>query len=107
VPTWPIDQHNEAKAIYGEAQLNDFWRLFMVPGGGHCGPATTYPQVPGKYHSLEALIPWVEDGIAPEYVLATEPSDGSNRTRRLCPYPQHAVLEGQNADRYEAYTCVN
>ncbi|OAG14565.1 tannase and feruloyl esterase [Alternaria alternata] len=106
-PTWPINQHNEAKAIYGEARLNDFWRLFMVPGGGHCGPAASYPQVPGKYHSLEALIPWVEDGIAPEYVLATEPSDGSNRTRRLCPYPQHAELEGQNADQYEAYTCVD
>ncbi|KAF2992971.1 hypothetical protein E8E13_000208 [Curvularia kusanoi] len=25
-PTWPIEQHNKAKAIYGKDSLNDFWR---------------------------------------------------------------------------------
>jgi feruloyl esterase len=79
----------------------------MVPGGGHCGSAASYPQVPGMYHSLEALISWVESGTAPDYVLATKPSDGSNTTKRLCPYPQHAVLEGGNADHFESYVCMN
>ncbi|KAF3031516.1 hypothetical protein E8E11_000447 [Didymella keratinophila] len=45
-PTWPIDQHDAARAIYGEKALNDFWRLFMVPGGGHCGSAASYSQMP-------------------------------------------------------------
>lgn len=103
---WPIDQHNEAEAIYGEKELNDFWRLFMVPGGGHCGSASGYPQVPGTYHSLEALIPWVENGMAPPYVLATNPADGKNTTRKLCPYPQHATLEGIEKDHHEAYDCA-
>lgn len=104
-PTWPIDQHNAAKAIYGEQQLNAFWRLFMVPGGGHCGSAASYPQVPGTWHSLEALISWVEDGAAPEYVLATGAANGANTTRKLCPYPQAAVLEGEDTDQYDSYTC--
>jgi feruloyl esterase len=77
----------------------------MVPGGGHCGSAASYPQVPGIWHSLEALISWVEDGAAPEYLLATEPANGANTTRRLCPYPQLAVLEGHVIDQYDSYTC--
>ena len=105
-PTWPIDQHNEAKAVYGEKQLNDFWRLFMVPGGGHCGSAASYPQVPGSYHSLEALVPWVEDGITPDHVLATKPADGSNSTKKLCPYPQRAVLKGQDVNLYTSFDCI-
>ncbi|KAH7069862.1 putative feruloyl esterase B precursor [Paraphoma chrysanthemicola] len=104
-PTWPIDQHNQAKAIYGEEQLNDFWRLFMAPGGGHCGSAASYPQVPGTIHYLDALIPWVEDGVAPGYVLATKPADGSNTTKKLCPYPEHAVLRGGDAKQHESYVC--
>ncbi|KAF2996736.1 hypothetical protein E8E13_006227 [Curvularia kusanoi] len=82
-PTWPIDQHHKAEAIYGAQQLNDFWRLFMIPGGGHCGSAASYPQVPGTYHSLEALISWVEYGKAPDWVLATNPADGTNTTKKL------------------------
>ncbi|KAF2653251.1 tannase and feruloyl esterase [Lophiostoma macrostomum CBS 122681] len=104
-PFWPMDQHNEAKAIYGEKELNEFWRLFMVPGGGHCGPATSYPQVPGTWHALDALIPWVEKEAAPTYVLATNPADGSNTTRKLCPYPRHAVYEGGDNNHYIAYDC--
>ncbi|KAF3039423.1 hypothetical protein E8E12_009311 [Didymella heteroderae] len=106
VPTWPIDQHNEARAIYGEKALNDFWRLFMVPGGGHCGSAASYPQVPGTWHTLEALIPWVEDGEPPGYILATNPADGSNTTKKLCPYSQHAMLKGQDADQFTSFACM-
>lgn len=105
-PFWPIDQHDQARAIYGEKQLNDFWRLFMVPGGGHCGGATTYPHVPGTWHTLEALVQWVETGKAPQYVLATKPADGSNRTRRLCPYPKKAVHKSGSMDDYASYDCA-
>ena len=78
----------------------------MVPGGGHCGSAASYPQAPGTWHSLKALTSWVEDGKAPDYVLATGPADGANTTRKLCPYPQHAVLKGQTIDQYDSYTCT-
>lgn len=104
-PNWPIDQHTAAKEIYGEEQLNDFWRLFMVPGGGHCGSAASYPQVPGTYHSVEALISWVEDGSPPDFVVATKPADGSNSTKKLCPYPAHAVITGPDTHRHESYRC--
>lgn len=79
----------------------------MVPGGGHCGSATSYPQVPGTWHGLEALVDWVETGDAPEFVLATKPADGSNTTKKLCKYPQHAVYSGEGDERdYEAYECA-
>jgi feruloyl esterase len=78
----------------------------MVPGGGHCGSASSYPQVPGTWHSLDALVPWVEDGIPPGYVLASNPADESNTTKKLCPYPQHAVLKGQDANSYTSYDCI-
>jgi hypothetical protein len=77
----------------------------MIPGGGHCGSAASYPQVPGTWHALEALIPWVEKEMAPEYVLATQPADGSNATKRLCPYPKHAVFEGGDVTQYGGYDC--
>jgi feruloyl esterase len=103
-PSWPIEQLSKGREIHGK-NLDDFWRLFMVPGGGHCGSASSYPQVSGTWHTLEALVPWVEEGKAPSYVLATDPADGSGTTKRLCPYPVHAVHEHGPTDEYSSYVC--
>ena len=62
----------------------------MVPGMGHCrgGPG------PDRFDALTALERWVEDGVAPERIVASS-VDGSDvvRTRPLCPYPQSAVWD--------------
>jgi hypothetical protein len=103
-PGWPIDQRNEMLQIFGEG-LSDFYGLFMVPGGGHCGGGSNYPQVPGTYHVLHRLIPWVEEGQIPQDMLATTPADGSNTTRKLCPYPKEAVYVSGSIDDWTSYSC--
>ena len=41
-----------------------------------------------------ALVNWVENGVAPEQVLAQTTVSGVTRTRPLCPYPQTAIYNG-------------
>jgi feruloyl esterase len=47
---------------------------------------------------------WVEDGVEPEYIIATKkldaPATGLEMTRPLCPYPQQArwIGKGNPAD---------
>lgn len=85
-------------------RIDEFYRLFMVPGGGHCS-AVHLAQTPGEWHVMGPLIKWVEDGNAPGSILATDPADGSNRTRRLCPWPATAALVGDDEDDSESFVC--
>ncbi len=66
-------------------------RLFMVPGMNHCGGG----EGPNVFSMVNALEKWVEDGAAPEQVLASHLTGGkADRTRPLCPYPQMAQYKG-------------
>jgi len=87
--------------------VDDFYRLFMVPGMGHCGGAAgpnhfgnsslaTDPDDPER-DVLAALDRWVETGVAPDHILGqgTVPGDPSKKlTRPLCPYPKVARYKG-------------
>ena len=67
--------------------VHEFYRLFEAPGLGHCqGGVGGYPA-----RSFEALVEWVEKGVAPD---ALEAINISNRTSLLCPYPKRAVFTG-------------
>lgn len=103
-PGWPIQQRDEMQNIFGH-DLDDFYSLFMIPGGGHCGGASGYTQMPGTYHVLDRLVPWVEEGSIPKDMLASKPADGSNSTRKLCPYPREAVWLGGSLDDWTSYVC--
>jgi hypothetical protein len=74
----------------GKAQ--DFARLFLVPGMGHCGagPGTTL------FDAFTPLVNWVENGIAPDSIVATAPpgTPWPGRIRPLCPYPKQARYIG-------------
>ncbi|KFZ24642.1 hypothetical protein V502_00867 [Pseudogymnoascus sp. VKM F-4520 (FW-2644)] len=106
-PTWPIEF---LKQINGATSLTDenseFIQVYMVPGGGHCGPTSAYPHVPGTYDVLDALVPWVEKGIVPIQMLSTGAIDGTNTTRKLCPYPQNAKYVKGSIDNWTSYTCA-
>ena len=63
----------------------------MVPGMGHCrgGPG------PDQFDALSALEAWVEDGVAPDQIVASKVEDGEVvRSRPLCPLPA-----GRRVDR--------
>jgi len=75
----------------GSAKVRDSYRLFMVPGMGHCrgGDGTD------KFDMVSALEQWVEKGRAPEQIVASRVRDGKvDCTRPLCPYPQVATYKG-------------
>ena len=63
----------------------------MVPGMQHCngGPG------PNTFDALGALVQWVENGVAPDSIMASHSTGGVvDRTRPLCPYPKVATYTG-------------
>ncbi|KAL0778828.1 hypothetical protein CaCOL14_005086 [Colletotrichum acutatum] len=102
--TWPIDHLNEITQVTG-GDRDEWLSLFMVPGGGHCGGASSYTHVPGRQNSLEALVEWVEQKKSPEALLGTSPADGSERTKKLCRWPHTAKFVGADVDSWESFVC--
>ncbi len=105
----PIFSADDTKAWLGAVMANhsdatQFARYFPVPGMGHCsgGPATDQMDL------LTPLVAWVEQGNAPERIVATARGAGNAggvnadlptnwsaaRTRPLCPWPQVARYKG-------------
>ena len=80
-----------AQAMGGTVAVLPFFRLFMVPGMGHCGGGPG----PNTFDMLAALDRWVVDGTAPEKIIASHSTNGTvDRTRPLCPHPQIAKWSG-------------
>ena len=77
-----------------ETSAQEFVRLFMVPGMLHCGGGPG----PSTFDMLSALENWVENGRAPERVIASHSANGvEDRTRPLCVYPKAAVYVGRGS----------
>ncbi|CRG85522.1 hypothetical protein PISL3812_02574 [Talaromyces islandicus] len=101
---WPLQHLQEIQRTM--KSQSDFIEVFMVPGGGHCGSNPYYPHVPAVYHVLDALVPWVEKGIKPSKMLSSGPPDGTNTTRKLCPWPATAKFVAGDIDDWKSYDCV-
>lgn len=101
--TWPIDHLHQTER-YFEGDVSEWYNVFMVPGGGHCGYGD-YPQAPILYHSLEKLVQWVENGERPREMLSSDPTDGTNTTRKLCPWPDTAQYTGGDINDWTSYVC--
>lgn len=75
-----------------DESIDDFLRLFMAPGAGHCyiggyGPAPVDP--------LASLVDWVERGVAPDTLAAAfAKTDGTIIARALCPWPKMPRYDG-------------
>jgi len=79
-----------------DRKVHDFYRLFEAPGLGHC--ALDIGGYPGG--TFNALVKWVEEGIAPESLEAR--SAVTNKTTILCPYPKVAKFKGKEGSEYGA-----
>ena len=100
-----IDYYDSVNSKLGPKQLEEFYRLFMVPGMWHCssGPdvllrsedAMAIPLEPER-DMLTALEQWVERNHAPNSFVASRLNkDGTiERTQLLCPYPSVATFGG-------------
>jgi feruloyl esterase len=86
----------------------------MVPGMLHCGGGPgpnafgqSLPQAQPLSNSpehdiLSALERWVEEGVAPERIVAVKyvndsPAQGVARTRPLCAFPKVSVYRGEGS----------
>jgi feruloyl esterase len=109
-------------------QTQSFYRLFMVPGMFHCafgpGPnafgnlfsgqvyAAPPPVHDATHDALVALQHWVENGVAPDRLVATKyvddvPELGIQMTRPLCVFPQVPRYAGSGDTNNAAnFVCV-
>ena len=97
----PIEYYNRVLLEHGESdtrealdELQQYFRLFMIPGGGHVSGGVG----PNSIDALGAVREWVESGTVPEEIIATKYRDktadsGVEMTRPLCPYPQVAHFD--------------
>jgi Tannase and feruloyl esterase. len=81
----------------------DFFRLYMMPGVFHCSGGIGCDAA----LRLAALIQWVEEGKAPDRIVAMKIAGGKVvRTRPLCPYPEVARYKGAGSiDDAESFVC--
>jgi feruloyl esterase len=97
---------------------DDWMRLFLMPGVGHCGGGVG----PDQADFLGAIEQWREKGQAPAQIIATRPAgrgagagppspDGSGApgrmSRPLCPHPQVARYKRSGStDDAANFACV-
>jgi len=88
----------------GQAATDEFFRLFLVPGMGHCGGGNGT----STFDALAALDDWVDKGLPPERIEASRVAGGAvDRTRPLCPYPRVARYDGSGSiDHASSFSCV-
>jgi feruloyl esterase len=127
--------HVEAEMKPRGIDIKEFYRFFLVPGMGHCqgtspsfnapwyfagpnqalGLGPTVYGVPGfrdaEHDAVLAMMKWVEDGKAPDYVIGTKYVNESTqaevmRQRPLCMYPKEAKYKGAgNVDEASSWEC--
>ena len=109
----PIFSSDDTTAFYeglrtaNGGDASNFARFYRIPGMNHCsgGPATD------QFDMLTPLVDWVEQGQAPDRVVASvrgagnaggenadlPPSWSATRTRPLCAYPEVARYNGSGS----------
>ncbi|KAM5365042.1 hypothetical protein ACJZ2D_011178 [Fusarium nematophilum] len=86
--------------------LDDFYRYFRISGLAHCrggkgasqigGNQDTYATYDPDRNVLAAIVRWVEEGVAPEYITGTKVAGGKTvAERRHCRYPRRNVYKGE------------
>jgi feruloyl esterase len=90
----------------GGGKPDDWMRLFLMPGMGHCRGGIG----PDQADFLKAIEHWREKGEAPAQILALRPaaSGRTEMTRPLCPYPQVAKYTGTGStDDAKNFVCAS
>ncbi|KAI2865393.1 hypothetical protein CBS147343_3989 [Aspergillus niger] len=133
--TFYYDQAKSAVQANGVDDVDDFYRLFLIPGMEHCYNTptdmnapwyiagadqaayinTSTWSVPGyrdaKHDVVLAMMAWVENGTAPDSLVATvwkniTTADEVIRQRPVCHYPYQAKYTGKgDPDEPENWEC--
>lgn len=97
--------HNAVRSIMypdlnvtaGFDAMSDWYRLFIVPGTGRCGPSTAQPG-PWPTDVLGSVIAWVEKGVSPTTLNATVvsgPLEGEQQN--ICSHPLRPQWDNSGA----------
>jgi feruloyl esterase len=95
----------------GVQKTKSFWKLYLVPGGGHGGGGLS--AWPTNTSAFNAMVDWVENGIEPGVLIGSRNANvdanyPAARTRPSCPYPQVARYLGSGSiDEAANFVCVN
>ena len=99
-----INYYEATRKNMGEKETDDFYRLFLVPGMGHCtgGPGCS------NVDWLTPVVNWVEKGIAPAMLVGAHVEGGrTTRTRPICPYPSTPQYKGSGSiDEAHNFICA-
>ena len=108
-PWLTVDYYGSVvKKMGGLEQTQEFFRLFMVPGMDHC--SILPGKGPDKLDVLTALESWVEKGMAPAHIIASQVTKEGKviRTRPICAYPEGAKYKGSGSqDDASNFTCTD
>ncbi len=80
--------------------IQDWARMFFVPGMGHCGGGVATD----RFDPLAAIVDWVENGNAPEY-LAAQGEHFQDATRPVCAWPKVARYNAGPTDQLDSFSC--
>lgn len=120
-PAGSVGYYRDMVARMGRDTVERFMQLYIVAGMGHCGSGAVpndfgewvRPGADAQHSMLKALEQWVERGVAPKSIIATQwkrdgdVTSGIARTRPLCPYPQEARWTGVGSrDEAANYSCT-
>ena len=107
-----VGLYETALETMGVEKTKSFWKLYVVPGAGHCGGgiSTAYPTA-----GFDAMVDWVENGNEPAGLTGSrranvDPNYPDARTGLSCPYPEVARWNGSSANgginNAVNYSCV-
>jgi len=90
-PYSSIQYYGRLQARYDAAALGAFVRFYTIPGMGHVTGVFS-----ARMPLLDALENWVEHGVAPGELVATDANkDTAGRTRPVCQYPAWPHYDGK------------
>jgi hypothetical protein len=94
------DWYDEIVGVNG-VSIRESVRLFLIPGMCHCSGG----QATDQFDMLEAIMAWVEEGRAPDRIIATGQAF-PGISRPLCPYPLVARYKGGNVNSADSFVCA-
>jgi hypothetical protein len=102
--------HRVAVQMGGLSSVQDFYRLYLVPGLGHSSPnGTSNPAaVPPNFtptQMYELLTNWVENGVVPDQVTLQSTVGSVTNSQPVCVYPKKATYISGDPTTGTSYVC--
>jgi tannase len=89
---YPHMSYNESVSA-----VDEFYRLFLVPGAAHCASNPNQPGGGWPQTTLQTVIEWVENGIAPQTLNGTDEID------TICRWPLRPLWSGNGTSFHCVY----